>query len=104
MGRCGIQDKTVFHAWTCYLITESYIKLFLFNTDIVGHYNYERGIVSVNSVMWGGIAISFVYFWYLLDPQDPGFKLEWIYKLQFYTFLIAILSYTVDAVLWISLY
>ena len=68
LARCGLQDKFVFHAWTCFLIMESYIKFIMFNTNILGHHYYQRGIISVDSVVWGGIATSFVYFWYLIDP------------------------------------
>ena len=97
---CGFQDEFVLHAWTWFIMIESLIKFILYNTDIFGHFCSHRGLVSVYSVVYASIGIAAVYFWYILDPRDSDFKLEWLVKLHQYTLIVAIACYAIDALLW----
>ena len=97
---CGFEDKFILHAWTWFMMIESLIIFILYNTDVFGHFCQNRGLLSVYSVMYASLGIACVYFWYIVDTTDPGFKLEWLVKLHLYTLIAGCVMYALDALLW----
>ena len=99
--RCGLEDKFVLHAWTCFILFDSFGKTILFSTNFFGHYTTRRGLTSIYSVIYMSIAIAAIYTWYLLDPYDSAYKLVWLVRFHMFTLGAAIVCYGIDGILFV---
>ena len=100
--RLGIEDQYIYHIWNILIIFDCLGKYFLYETNLFGHYTLRRGLLSIYSTVYPGMAILILYLVTLLKTKDVAWWMVWVYKMQVFTLWGAILLYGFDAILFLS--
>ena len=100
--RWNIPNYVVYHFWNIMIIVDCIGKYFVYNTNLFGHFTLRRGLLSIYSTMYPGIAILLLYTTTLIIKNDVVFWMLWVYKMQVFTLWAAILLYAFDGALFVS--
>ena len=98
----GIPNWVLFHGWNSLMILDAFGKYLWFQTSVFGHpHNENRGLMSMYSQEYLGLAIGIIYFYFFCAGKDQAYVAAILFKLNMIFMFIIMVFYLMDALLWI---